>query len=130
MTTWWNGIAGRPDLQVHFFHRQEIPESTGSEPELWIVDPIVRNQFYPSVRLGVHERNAEAWNQSLEEHLAGRGMRDETIRSSFRVFNFSPMRFACSLIRSAVDCKYPADLYDQREFVYGWDIIYFPQQER
>jgi hypothetical protein len=126
MTTWWSAIAGRPDLQVHHFHFQEIPQSMEQEPEIWIVSPIVSNQFYPSVRLGVHERNAEAWNRTLEEYLAGRGARDEAIRSSFRIFNLSPMRFACSFIRSAADCKYPPDLYDQRVFVYGWDIIHIP----
>jgi hypothetical protein len=119
-------IDGRPDLQVDYFHQQDLANTQEHIRDLWIVSPFMENQFYPSVRVGMSELPSRQWNDSLDQYLAGRGDTLDEIRQSFTSSNFDPLRFFCPLTRSLSFCKVPDSPLDRRVFAYGWRVIRIP----
>jgi hypothetical protein len=119
-------LDGRHDLQVDYFHSQDVVETQVQSPEVWIVSPFMENLFYPSVRVGMTELPARQWNAALDQYLAGRGVTLDEIRQSFTSSNLDPLRFFCPLTRSLSFCKVPDAPLDRRVFAYGWRIIHLP----
>ncbi len=125
-TLWVTQVENRPDLQVDYFHFQDLNAALAQGREVWIVSPFMENQFYPSVRVGMSELPTREWNASLDQYLAGRGEPVDEIRQSFQSSNFDPLRFFCPLTRSLSFCKVPNAPLDQRVFAYGWKILRVP----
>jgi hypothetical protein len=123
---WVNQIKNRPDLQVDYFHSQDLPTAEANSLALWIVSAHLENQFYPSVRMGIYENTSNAWNLNLENHLNGKGEQIDNIRYSMQNINFDPMRFFCSLAGSLHYCQVPNNPLDTRILTYGWTIVRVP----
>lgn len=123
---WVNQIDARPDLQVDYFHGQDLTTTKTGGQETRIVSPYLENQFYPSVRLGVYENTSEEWNQNLDSSLSGQDIQLDTIQYSFQLLNIDPMRFFCPLTDSISYCQVPSNPIDTRILTYGWKIVRIP----
>jgi hypothetical protein len=126
-----NDIGDRPDLEVEHFQFQDPAVEGWSDKVITVVSPIVENQFYPSMRMGVFEMPSRSWNESLLEYMGDRGELQSQIRNSFRSALIDTPRAMCFLIPSLKYCKVPHSPIDNRVFAYGWDIYNFlpPQDE-
>lgn len=124
--TWVNQLNNRPDLQVDYFHSQDLADALSQSAEVWIVSPFMENQFYPSVRVGMSELPTREWNASLEKYLTGQGELVGEVRESFRSSDLDTLRLFCPLARSFSFCKVPNAPLDRRTFAYGWKIIRVP----
>jgi hypothetical protein len=120
-----NVIGDRPDLEVEHFQFQDPATEGWSDKAITIVSPIVENQFYPSMRMGVFEMPSRAWNESLLKYMGERGERVYHIRHSFRSALIDTPRAICFLVPSLDLCKVPHSPIDDRVFAYGWDIYNF-----
>jgi len=125
-STWVTQLDGRPDLQVDYFHSQDLAKTQTGSQEVWIVSPFMENQFYPSVRVGMSELPTRQWNKTLDQYLAGRGELVSLFRQSFPSSNLDPLRFFCPFARSLSYCKVPDAPLDRRVFAYGWKIYRLP----
>ncbi len=61
--TWVQQLLGRPDITVDTFRGEDPVPAGGADRPVFIASPVVENQFYPSVRLGVYESTARAWSR-------------------------------------------------------------------
>jgi hypothetical protein len=120
-----NVIGDRPDLQVEHFQFQDPAAEGWTDKVITIVSPVVENQFYPSMRMGIFEMPSRAWNESLLEYMGEYGERIYQIRHSFRSALIDTPRAICFLIPSLRYCKVPHSPIDERVFAYGWDIYIF-----
>jgi hypothetical protein len=123
---WVNQVSDRPDLQVDYFHGQDLITAEAKGQEIWIVSPNIENQFYPSVRMGVYENNSKTWNQILEIYLNGKGEQIDGIHYSFQILIFDPIRFFCPLMDLPSYCQVSINPLDDRIFSYGWTIDRLP----
>jgi hypothetical protein len=119
-----NVIGDRPDLEVENFQFQDSA-AEGWTDGVTIVSPIVENQFYPSMRMGVFEMPSRTWNQSLLEFMGEQGERQSQIRNTFRSALIDTPRVICFLTPSLKYCQVPHSPLDNRVFAYGWDIYSF-----
>jgi hypothetical protein len=120
-----NDIGDRPDLQVEYFQFQDPATEGWTDKVITIVSPIVENQFYPSMRMGVFELPSRTWNESLLEYLGDQGELQSQIRHQFRSALIDTPRAICFLLPSLKYCKVPHSPIDNRVFAYGWDIYSF-----
>jgi hypothetical protein len=129
--TYVNLIGDRPDLEVDHFHFQDPVLEGWEDKTIMIVSPIVENQFYPSMRMGVFEMPSRKWNQSLLEYMGAQGELQSQVRHQFRSALINTPRAICFLIPSLKYCKVPHSPIDNRVFAYGWDIyIFMPSMEK
>jgi hypothetical protein len=126
ITLWVTQIMGRPDLQVDYFHFQDLTQVQENTGKAWIVSPFVNNLSYPSVRMGIMELPSREWNSSLDDYLENRGELLTEIKQSFHSSNFDPIRSFCPLTPSLSYCLVPNAPLDNRILDYGWRIISIP----
>jgi hypothetical protein len=117
-----NIVGQRPDLQVDYFKFQDPLQEGWEENNIMIVSPIVENQFYPSMRMGVFEMPSRTWNQSLLEYMGDQAELISQARHHFRSAIVDTPRLICFIIPSLDYCKVPHSPLDNRVFAYGWDI--------
>jgi len=123
-TTLVKVIGGRSDLVVDYFQYQDILAEGWEGKPITIVSPIVENQFYPSMRMGVFEMPSRTWHQSLLEYLGDRGELASQIRNSFQSALIDTPRAICFVFQSPKVCQKPHTPIDNRVFAYGWDIYH------
>jgi len=68
---WINELLGRPDIDVDYYRFQDLDATYAPIRPIFFALPVVENQFYPSVRLGVHELASRQWNEALTRELDG-----------------------------------------------------------
>jgi hypothetical protein len=119
---WVNQIDDRQDLQVDYFHKQDLRDELASGNEIWIVSPYMENQFYPSVRMGVYAHTSRAWNEKLKIHLNGESIQAADINERFLLANIDVMRFFCPVATKLPYCQVPSAPLDRRLFTYGWIV--------
>jgi len=113
-------IEGRADIEVHSVSLGDLKQE---QDPFFVVSPVVENQFYPSVRMGVYEHTSRAWNESLLSIIRGR---ETTMYQDLRRFpssSIDAMRLFCPLVRWLPYCDVPNSPIDGRVFGYGW-IVY------
>jgi hypothetical protein len=120
-----NVIGDRPDLEVEHFQFQDPAVEGWTDEVITIVSPIMENQFYPSMRMGVFEMPSRSWNESLLEYMGDQGELKSQIRNTFRSALIDTPRVICFLTPSLKYCKVPHSPIDNRVFAYGWDIYSF-----
>jgi hypothetical protein len=123
-TTLVKAIGGRSDLEVDYFQFQNFHAEEWEEKSITIVSPIVENQFYPSMRMGVFEMPSRGWNQSLLEYLGEEGELTTQIRNAFRSSLIDTPRAICFILQAPKYCQKPHSPIDNRVFAYGWDIYH------
>jgi hypothetical protein len=123
-------IGGRSDLIVDYFQFQD-PVLEGWESKvITIVSPIVENQFYPSMRMGIFEMPSRNWNQSLLDYLGNQGVLVFQTKYAFRSSLLDTPRAFCFAVPSLNYCQKPHSPLDNRVFGYGWDIYHLePPQD-
>jgi hypothetical protein len=115
-------IGERSDLAVDYFQFQD-PVLEGWEGKvITIVSPIVENQFYPSMRMGIFEMPSRTWNQSLLDYLGNQGVLVFQTKQAFRSSLLDTPRAFCFAAPSLTYCQKPHSPLDNRVFGYGWDI--------
>lgn len=127
--TWVQVLKGRSDLEVDYFHFQDLETARQDGRPVWIVSPYMENQFFPSVRMGIFEHMSRLWNESLFAYLNEQGQDTQpaqAYREAFRSFNVDPLRFFCPLTPDLGYCDVPNAPADRRVFAYGWLIYPIP----
>jgi len=117
-----NVVGGRPDLQIDYFQFQDPVSEGWNDKVITIVSPIVENQFYPSMRMGVFEMPSRSWNQSLLEYMGDPSDHVFQARNSFRSALIDTPRAICFVFQSPKVCQKSHTPIDGRVFAYGWDI--------
>jgi hypothetical protein len=125
-----NIIGERPDLYVDYFQFQDPISEGWDDRPIMLVSPIVENQFYPSMRMGVFEMPSRSWNKSLLEYMGDNGERVDQFRHAFRSALVDTPRAICFILPSLKYCKVPHSPLDNRVFAYGWDIYLFSPASR
>ena len=117
-----NQLRGRPDLAIKFFQDVQTENDASGNSDVYYLLPVVKNQFYPSVRMGVYEHTSRSWNQSLLNAWPSKAGLIYRIEKTFRSFSVDSLRLACPLLRKFTYCDVPNTPFDRRVFSYGWDI--------
>ena len=113
-------VEGRPDLQIEPFQFQELTKAGGRD--VYVVMARIENQFFPSVRTGISEGAAEAWNQSLVEHFGDPGELVFETNHRFKYLTVKNTWLLCPLARYFGYCEYIKSAFQQEVFVYGWQV--------
>jgi hypothetical protein len=120
-------VLGRRDIRVEHLHSQPpLSKGKGISGHNLVITPVVKNQPFLSVRMGVVEQTQEIWLSLLDNYLL---LADWQMisRSEYRfpllIFDFS--RIFCPVLKRRNFCERPAPLLDTREFSYGWKIYHY-----
>lgn len=119
---WINVLLDRPDIVVDYYRFQDLHATYGSDRPIFFALPVVENQFYPSVRLGVHELASRQWNEALTRELDGH--LDLTFGSVHR-FRSMAVDASCLFRKIAgpyAFCQNPDMPVDSRRFGFGWEL--------
>jgi hypothetical protein len=108
---------GRSDVKLGIFDPEE-----GAATGAYILSPIVENQPFPSVRLGVFEQQARQWEKTLQQALAGQLDRRYEARATVRLLGVDALRLFCPAARAIAYCQAPHTPFDTRRFADGWMI--------
>jgi hypothetical protein len=119
--TWWiTLVEGRGDLQVGYFHGQNLAEEGWRE--VYLLLPVIENQFYPSVRTGISEFSARQWNQVLAEHFGALGELVYETHHRRPILTVNALWLFCPLARPFGYCEYIQSAFNRQEFSFGWQI--------
>jgi len=114
-------VNHRADIRVEGYisgSPPDLPESAA----LYIVSPIVENQPYPSVRLGVYEHTARAWEEGLRHDLGERLVLLGEVRSTAQLRMIDSLRLFCLVLPRVDYCQVPNAPFDTRRFAAGWRL--------
>jgi hypothetical protein len=114
-------MGDRADLVVDQY-TFPLSEDLQARPDLFVVSPIIENQPYPTVRLGVHEHNARAWEASLDADLGSRLVLLGEVRSSTPLLMVDSLRLFCVALPRAAYCQVPNAPFETRRFAAGWRL--------
>lgn len=114
-------VQGRSDLRFDHVKVQEVDPLLNPDGFIYIASPILENQFYPSVRMGVQEHTSKQWNRSLEEHYSDEL---ELVYESTHELNLFivDIRLTCLFLRDNPYCKAENVPIDRRVLSYGWMV--------
>jgi hypothetical protein len=91
-----------------------------SEP-IYVILPLVENQYYPSIRMGVYEHTSRQWNEALLSSLGPGLEMAQPVKNSVPMLVIDHLRLPCLLL-SIPYCQVANTPFDYRVFGYGWDI--------
>jgi hypothetical protein len=114
-------VGDRPDLLV-VQYTSPLSGDLRTRSDLFVVSPIIENQPYPTVRLGVHEHNARAWEASLNADLGAQLMLLGEVRSSTPLLMVDSLRLFCVALPHVRYCQVPNAPFDTRRFAAGWRL--------
>lgn len=120
--SYFSDIHGRTDLEFDYYHEQDFAAEEYSGSEIFILAPVLENQFYPSVRMGIYEHTSREWMQNLQDTY---GAALELVARPFGVFfskRIDIMRLPCLWIETRSFCNVPNTPFDTRRLGYGWEI--------
>ena len=119
-TTWIREIYARRDLRVDYFRPDKAAWIETGEGSVIMIAPVFRNQFYPSVRVGVYEHTSRRWNQAMHELLGNRLREIHREERSLTAWIIDAPRLICPLLGEIDYCRVPNAPLDHRRVVYGW----------
>jgi hypothetical protein len=115
-------IAGREDLKVDHIRSSSIVSDPTSTPRFYAL-PIFRNQFYPSMRMGIFEHTSKQWNTDFLDQANGAIRKMFQTTTKFRAILIDPLRMVCLSIPNSPYCQVPHNPLDDRVVEYGW-VVY------
>lgn len=114
-------VAGMRDIQIDTFDPLHgLPSGSAL-----IISPKIHNQPLLAVRMGVIESTQNGWNHSLQDELGEGILPDLQIEEGFRLTIIDLPRVLCPLLSSRGYCSVERPIFDNREFLYGWDIYHW-----
>lgn len=119
-------LWGRTDLRVEAYSVQAQESASSPTLPAIVVAPFLKNEPSLSVRMGVVEATANAWNDSL---LAILGDPSAPVFQSERQVPLLIMdypRLLCPLMRAVSYCREPKPVIDLRVMDYGWKGFRIP----
>jgi len=118
--TWITELRARQDLRVDYFRPDKAAWIEAANGSVILITPIFRNQFYPSVRVGVYEHTSREWNHSMRELLGDRLKEAHREERSLSSWIIDAPRLICPLLGEIDYCRVLNAPLDHRRVVYGW----------
>jgi hypothetical protein len=122
LPVWINDLLGRPDVRVERLTSDFSRQDPDSGRPAFVALPVVENQFYPSVRLGVFQSSARQWNAAVEERWGGRLTEWFAAIHRFRPLTIDSSCVFYPLLGRYAFCQQPDRPIDTRPFGYGWRV--------
>jgi hypothetical protein len=115
-------ILGRRDIHFDQVRYQDLASGFPGENPLYVLSPVVENQPYPSVRMGVYESDARSFEKNLVDRLGPRLKLDSEFQAQYKLLTVDALRLACLVIRDGAYCDVPNSPLDTRRFAIGWRL--------
>jgi hypothetical protein len=113
---------GRPDLQIEALDPATFPPASAGRAQTYVLTPIVAGTPYFTVRVGVGEDDAQAWNELLRQRAGDDLVLVERTRREFRRGNVDLPAAVCPILRRSVFCATSRPVVYTGVFTFGWDL--------
>ena len=115
-------VLGRADLTVEAYQFQDFAAQGWQGRDVYVATAVIENQFFPSVRTGIYQANAQRWNEALAASVGGFSRPEYEAFHGFRTLIVKPLYVLCPLARPFGYCEYINSALEQQDFVYGWRV--------
>jgi hypothetical protein len=116
----------RADLQIEALDPTQGPSLDDADGETYVLTPIVAGTPYFTVRVGVGEDDARAWNDSLLQWAGDNLVLVQRTRREFGRVNVDLPEALCPVLRRSVFCATPRPVVHSGRFTFGWDLYAMP----
>lgn len=115
-------VLGRQDIHVDQVRYQDLASDFPGENPLYVLSPVVENQPYPSVRMGVYESDARSFEKDLVDRIGPRLKLENEFRAQSKLLTVDALRLGCLVLRDGAYCDVPNSPLDTRRFALGWRL--------